>query len=398
MPSDSTFGDLLRYYRTRLTGEWSRQEWLAEQLGYKKSVISKWETGNLARALPRREIILKIGHLYNLKAEEVNLLIEKARIESIWQVKKDQYLPLSNEEVESWMPFYGPSRGSIDIWREQFQSSLQSYLQGELKSAKITAEKLLAQTQAATIEEHMKPLWKDEEWEEINRLWLFGWLILYEAVSFTVESGHLQLIAKPYVERARKLIAVPSIDPALKALAIHLEGDLNHSIKNHNVAMNFHRETMSSLNKIQRNFPLDLLALTQRQIILDAPLTLPSYYVADEIRKGRLIADSLESNRTHERTLLLEAIGRTQALIHNPECEHVLEDAEKEAKGKSPIGHISALYSQMIALTSSPTQVDQDRLRHVGLRALAIAENNGWRRRVEQIKQTANLGKVNLED
>ena len=397
MGSYNTFGNLLQYYRTRLAAARSRQEWLAKRLGYTKVIISKWENGDASAALPSREMILKIGHLYSLEVDEVNALIEKARIGSKQATKIAQYMPLSTEEIKTWKPSYGPSRESITIWRRDLRVAQQSYREGELKSAKNLAEELLEQTQRATSEKDIKELWVEEDLEEINRLWLFGWLILYEAISFSVESGRLQLMAQPYIEQAQNLIANPSIDPALRSLAIHIEGDLNHSIKKPSVAMHFHREAMRNLNKLDRGLPLDLVALTQRQIILDAPQTLAPYYVAREIHKGRLIADSLEDNCTHERTLLLESIGRTQASIHDRQCKQVLDDAEKEAKGRSPVGYISALYSQMIAITSSPS-MDKDRLRHVGLRALAIAEDRGWMRRVEQIKQAANLGGVNLED
>jgi DNA-binding XRE family transcriptional regulator len=97
----NTFGDLLQYYRTRLAGEWSRQEWLAKQLGYTKAVISKWETDDPSKALPSRETILKIGHLYSLDAEAVNILIEKARIGSKQIKKIAQYTPLSDEEIKT---------------------------------------------------------------------------------------------------------------------------------------------------------------------------------------------------------------------------------------------------------------------------------------------------------
>ena len=108
MVARASFGELLRYYRLRAAdGRWS-QQWLADQLGYHESHISRWE--NSRRHPPPRPLMLQIGDLLGLSNEQVDTLLEAAGTQS---PQPERYPALSAKERNDRSIFYGPSHVPI---------------------------------------------------------------------------------------------------------------------------------------------------------------------------------------------------------------------------------------------------------------------------------------------
>jgi hypothetical protein len=118
--------------------------------------------------------------------------------------------------------------------------------------------------------------------------------------------------------------------------------------------------------------------------------------VKREIARARWMAESRDCTDIRERTHLLESVGRGQASIGNSQGLAILRAVEKEAGGGSdPTGELMSIRGQELVLAQQRL-VDQEQIRFIGQRGLAIAESKRWRRTEEQLIAAARQGGVAL--
>lgn len=388
------FGSLLYTFRTRLGGTRHNVGWLAKHLGHPASTIYGWENGDHSKGLPSRATILRIGRLYSLKPEEVNLLLSACGAKRKRPAQAASYGLLSEDDLQTWSILQAPSCTTIDIWRDRLRAAQEAYHAGELRSARNGAEQLLIQMPVTTDGEHGNDLWTRDELDEISHLWILAWHEFFESSALLETNISLARACGQYMVLAR-WVANATTDPLLKALVLHIEGDWHHIQDNYVTAMDYHLEAMHHLGTVSKNPPL--AAMIQRLTILDGVHQLRPDQLVEHIRKARSMAEALEPGDTLARTLLYESTGRVLGLTGDPECWGVLADAEKEARANAPVGYITALYSRMVALLAGVRGGDTDQLRHVGAHAYIIASHSGWARRVEQVTRIAALAGIEIE-
>jgi hypothetical protein len=395
--TSSYFGDALTTFRERLSGERHRQRWLAERLAFSESVISKWVNGDFETSPLTRDIVLKIGRLYSLVAEEVDVLLAGARADHQFRPsRRDQYAPLTTEERAAWVPTFGPELSTLRMWNEKIASARRSYLLGELKSAKTLAEEVLDQIVVATDTNELQALWRDDEREEMARLCIQAWWEYHMAAGSLLETpAQLLSQSSSYRARAHALAAHVHLDPVLMATIHNLDGDLYHMQEDPAATMAIQTKAQRALGKLRQCSSLD--AFTQRLIVLDGLYTLPKDTLYRQIRIGREIADAITDDDGHARVMLLDAIGRTLANLHDPTCWGILDQAQQDAQRWSPVGHLSVRYSRLVALVHAPDRLDRDYVISEGKEALILARAFGWQRRVRAIQAVARGGGVRLD-
>jgi hypothetical protein len=135
----------------------------------------------------------------------------------------------------------------------------------------------------------------------------------------------------------------------------------------------------------------------KQALILDGLGILNQASLYEQIAIGRQMAELLSDDDRHSRVMLLDAIARTLARIGDPECWTILEQAEQEARDRTPVGYLSVRYSRLIAHVHVPGSLDKDYLVSEGKETLRLAKAYGWQRRIRAIQLAAQEGGVILE-
>ncbi len=393
MREPDTFGALLRASRTRLGGSRHNIEWLASKLAYSISTVYGWETEDASKGLPSRATILNIARLYGLGPDEANRLILACGAQRKRSTHAARYTPLSPVEIRCWAPIQGTTLPTLGVLRDQLRASQEAYIVGELRSARRMAESILTHIEASDREDCGDDVWSHDDRDELSRLWILAWHSYFESSALLETGGACAQTFQPYLEHARRM-AHTTNDSRLIALLLHLEGDYFHLQSQHAQAMTFHLQAMQRLGGFETDPAL--AAMIQRLIILDGPRLMSREHLARQVRAGRIMAERLLPSDQCARVLLNEAAGRALGMMGDPDWRSVLAEAEHEARQSFPVGYVTSLYSRMIALTSTARKTDIDQLQSVGTYALTAATHNGWKRRVDQIIQTAALQNVEL--
>jgi hypothetical protein len=343
-----------------------------------------WECGDTSKGLPSRETILSIGRWYGLNIDEVNHLILICRAQRKRPMQAARYVTLSPDEARNWSPLQGSMLPLINVLRDQLSISREAYIAGELRAARRLAASVLARIEASDAEQHASDSLSRVERDERGRLWVEAWHGFFEASALLEPADTLSQSCQPYLFRSRT-IRQTTADTRLAALLFHIEGDFYHLRGLHAEAMPFHYQALERLGEFHTDAAL--AGMVQRLIILDGAYTLPREQLDREIFAGCRLAESLADDSYCARVLLREAIGRAQGMATDPTCWYALGEAEREARLRFPVGHVTTLYSRMVALTAPLRQIDRDQLRAIGGYALTAAMQHGWQRRVEQIIQ-----------
>ena len=386
MEEPDAFGAMLRAYRMRLDAPRRSIEWLARRLAYSTSTVYGWESGDISKGLPSRQTVLSIGRWYGLSIDEVNHLILACRAQRKRPAQAAHYVRLSSEEARGWSPIQGSMLPLIDVLQDQLSVAREAYIAGELRAARRLTASVLVRVEAREAGYAADDLLSCDERSELAHLWVQAWHGFFEA-SALLESTHtLKQICPPYFAHARA-IRDATDDDKLAALLSHLEGDFYHLQGQHTQAMAFHYQALERLGRFDNDAAL--AAMIQRLIILDGAHALSQEQLGHEIHTGNDLTKSLSDGSYCARILLREAIGRVQGMTDDPACWYTLGEAEREARLRFPVGHVTTLYSRMVALTAPLRQIDRDQLRAIGGYALTTAMQHGWQRRVGQITRTA---------
>jgi len=377
-PTRTSFGQQFCNYRLRVG---HTQDDVARFLDcYERGQVAKWET--TARvSLPDSTRLTQLLPYFELSPTEFIDLVTAAREDPrATPSRKQEYTELLATHQSS-PPVYGQRRDTIDTWQATLTNIEESYYAGDLTSARRGARQLLTELDASLDSGVAISLWTPARLATIYDMWFSACCLLHDAVCLLETRKETKRVIRPTLERA-KLLTRQSKAPAHEAVYYHVLGDLLRRDRRYEDALNCHRMAQDFASARPED---PLIPLTQRFIILDGPYVLSPSQLEDEITKGLRLADKPNPRQQHVHAFIREGIGRARALTDNPQCLAVLTEAQTEAQGTDPIVHLSAHYSQLLAVTANRSDLDDPYITAHARKTLDIAQALRQGRRVEQI-------------